>query len=228
MAIIKSGVDATLLTVVPKSKSLNGTLYDSSGNEITSVNKLDIQTSKYFLLKGSVGAYSTASFYITGVAVTTQVLGAIWNNGGPLNIAIRRLGIGFSRSAAAVDLVNAYVRLWVGEWATPTGGAIAAKNKLDSAYPASQPATNIIFAAPADGVADTIYVGVPGMTPHLSASKPNQFTNIYAARNVRDMLLVKKAPVIIQPGETGVIILSGSAADLVTNHYTINVTWEEF
>jgi hypothetical protein len=206
-------------------------LYDAAGALLgTGANPIITTATTSDLVPGSVGTYSAASFRIAGVAATSQVLMTLRNNAGARDIAIRRLAIDVSYSAAAVDLVQAYFRYWGNTGVTPSGGAAATKHKLDSEYPDSQAATELLFAASGDGVAATITHATPGSNPTREQAKANILTAVGTVPNINDYELINYSqhPLLVRTGETACLILVGSAVDVVTRHYTVKTIWEEF
>lgn len=179
---------------------------------------------------GHVGTYTAASFRITGIVAAAQVLATIVNNAGARDIAIRRLAVDVTYTAAAVDLVAAYFRFWLNTGVTPSGGAAPTKQPCDSSYAASQAATEILFAASADGTAATITHAIPAATPTRQQAKGNIMTAVGYAGNSADYEIIKyeQHPCYVRSGETACLILVGSANDVATRHYTVKMMWEEF
>lgn len=229
MAVIKSGVSSDVLTVDPTSKAARVTLYNSLGNEISSANPLYVNTIEQSSLPNSLGTYSAASWRIIGTATTSQVLMTIRNNAGSSDIAIRRLAVDVNYSAAAVDLVQAYFRFWLNTGTIPIGGSAPTKWALDSTYPASQAATEVLFAASADGVAAAITHATPASTPTREQGKANILTAVGSATNIFDYELntFEQHPLWVRSNEIAALILVGSAVDIVSHHYTVKVVWEE-
>jgi len=230
MAVIKSGASADELTVDATSKAARTTLYSAAGTEIgTASNPIIASANQNLLLTGSAGAWTAASWRIVGVAATSQVLATVRNNGGARKIYIRRFAVDVSHTAAAVDLVAAYFRLWGNTGVTPSGGSGPTKHPLNVSYGSSQGATEILFAASADGVAAAITHAMPAPTPWREQAKANVMTAAGLAGNHFDYELVRfdQHPFVVSSGETAALMLVGNAVDVVTRHYTVKIVWEE-
>lgn len=205
-------------------------LYDAAGNPIgVTANPLVTTSTPSLLLPGSLGAWAVASFRIPGIAAAAQVLATIRNNAGARDIVVRRLAIDVSYTAAAVDLVAAYFRLWNNTGVTPSGGAAPTKHPLKASYGASQAATEILFAASVDGTNSTITHATPASTPWREQAKSNIMTAAGLAGNISDYELIKyeQHPMYIESGQVAALILVGSANDVTTRHYTVKIVLEE-
>ena len=227
---VVGGTSGEKLEVDITSKAARVALYDSTGNIIGTVsNPLKVDTTLDYKLPSSVGVYGASSFRIIGAVAASQVLMTIRNNAGNKDIAIRRLAVDVSHSAAAVDLVAAYFRFWANTAVTPTGGAAATKHKFDSAYPASQAETELLFAASADGVVAAITHATPASSPFREQAKANIMTAVGGITNNTDYELIKYEhhPVWVRSGETACLVLVGNANDVITRHYTVEIVWEE-
>jgi hypothetical protein len=230
MAVIKSGASTDVLTVDATSKAARATLYDAAGNPIgTQANPLSANVSASSKVPGSVGSYAATSWRIPGQVAATTNLCAIVNDSGDRVIAIRRLSIDVSYSAAAVDFTMAYFRLWPNTGVTPSGGTESTKQKMDSAYPASQAATKILMAASADGVFSAITHATPGSTPLSNTARASILTAVgFATPWDYEMISYDHEPPLVRPGETALVALVASANDVATRHHVVKVRWEEF
>ena len=202
-------------------------LANSSGvEEGTVTNPVNVLSSTKVPL--STGTYATSSFRIAGVAALSQVLCTIRNNAGAKVIALRRISIDVSQSAAAVDLAMGTFRLWPNTGVTPSGGTAPTKHKFDSAYPTSQAATEILFASSSDTVATAIIHAIPGSTPMRQQSRVPILTAVGAVP-FDDCILqsLENDPIYVRSGETVLIAVVGASNDVTTRNYIVKLTYEE-
>lgn len=129
MAVIKSGSGSEQLEVDPVSLAARVTLYDTAGNEITS---LSVVPSSGRTL---VGHYSASSFRTAGLASAPHNLLTIWNPAASgRRLVIRRLTVQLDHTtllATNLHIINSRPT------AEPTGGTVITATKNDPDYAAA-------------------------------------------------------------------------------------------
>lgn len=233
ISVVSGSGNGAIATVDSTSKAARVTLYDSTGAERgTQTSPLVATTTQSYLLPGSFGAYSVASFRTLGLTTGTTPwpapLCTIRNNGGSKDIALRRVAVEIGYSAAVIDLALGNFRLFLNTGVTPSGGAAPTKHRLDSRYPASQAATEILFSSSADGVAAALTHALPATT----AAREQMRTAILTAAGVVpqidfELLTFTQSPIFVRANETAAFILVSNAVDVATRHYQTKIVFEE-
>ena len=207
------------------------TLKDAAGTAVgTAGNPLAVNAAQQVLLPSSAGCYGAASFRIPGTAATTHPLATVRNNAGSKVIAIREIEIEHTVSAAAAFTTQgAYFRFWVNTGTTPSGGTAPTKHKFKSDYAASQAATEILFAASADGTASAITHATPGANPILTEAHASQETGVgeQGGFGAYRLLGQDDHPIYVLSGEVCLLALILMANNITTNHYVVSMIWEE-
>jgi hypothetical protein len=172
--------------------------------------------------------HSAAGFRTLGAAAVAQNLFAIFNTTGAVAVDVRRLVVQMD-ATAVLTAVMPIIKLCRCPWATATGGTVL--TKVDWAATASNAAVTVRGGTNADGggaTAITASVGTSmwqqyGMRLHTAVGQ------VLGVDNNVLSAISENYPVRLATAEGLLvhIVAAATASNPATNHYFVQVAWEE-
>jgi hypothetical protein len=174
--------------------------------------------------------FIVSSFRTLGTATTAQNLFSIENQAGSLkDVHIRRANVVMDTTAV---LTTVAVQLRSSRIATmPTGGTVLTKSAFDTGKPASIATVVCRGATASDGGAATAITATLGS---ILYEQLGQRMHTLVGQVLTDIvpvvpLAAADNPIVLKPGQALVVAVSATAtgSNPATNHYVVNLTWDE-